>query len=111
MGACAAYALHSGHNCYGSRGGAPAHGATDLEHPPSSSCGTMALAACMQRCDETAGCEGVTVTPQPGGLVACYRKGSIVLEQCDYGDAWGFDTWVRKKAEELSEGAPTTAAA
>lgn len=96
VGACAAYAMNSGRNCYGNRDGRGSHGATDLEDPPSSSCGTMTLHACMQRCDATAGCEGVTVTPQPGGLVACYRKGAIEIDKCDYGNAWGFDTWVKK---------------
>ena len=96
VGACGNYTMHSGRNCYGDRDGRGSHGATDLEDPPSSSCGTMTLHACMQRCDATAGCEGVTVTPQPGGLVACYRKGAIEIDKCDYGNAWGFDTWVKK---------------
>lgn len=96
IGACAGYTMNSGRNCYGARGTATSHGATDLESPPSSSCGTMTLHECMKRCDTTDGCEGVTVTPQPGGLVACYRKGAIDIAKCDYGNAWGFDTWVKK---------------
>ncbi|KAL1504359.1 hypothetical protein AB1Y20_010765 [Prymnesium parvum] len=96
---CAGYKLHSGHNCWGS-----GHGAVDLESPPRSSCGTMPLADCQKKCDQTQGCDGVTVVAQQGGLVACYRKANITLSQCDYGNAWSFDTWT-KLSEHVIESA------
>jgi len=91
VGNCASYTMYSGHNCWG-----PGHGADEIENPPHSSCGTMSLAACQRRCDETANCAGVTVVATSGGLVECYRKANIDIGQCDYGDAWKFDTWLKK---------------
>ena len=58
--------------------------------PPSSSCGTMALADCQAKCASTAGCEGVTVSAVGNGLFKCYRKGMIQLGNCDAGPS--FDT-------------------
>ena len=55
----------------------------------------MTLAACMQKCDTTANCDGVTVAPASGGLVECFRKGNVQISQCDYGSSWGFDTWTK----------------
>jgi len=94
VGACGRYTMHSGHNCWDS-----GHGADDLESPPHSSCGTMALADCHKRCDETPSCTGVTVVVASeggGNLVECYRKTNIQLSKCDYGGgAWKFDTWAK----------------
>lgn len=84
-----------GENCYGPRGTSPAHGATDLEHPPSSSCGTMTVEACQQKCLDTEGCTAVTVAPQATGEVACYRKADVNLEHCDSGTT--FTTYVRSQ--------------
>ena len=83
-----------GENCYGPRGGAPAHGATDLERPPSASCGDMSLAECQQRCLDTPGCTAVTVTKTMVGKYACYRKADVAIEHCDSGTA--FSTYVRR---------------
>lgn len=84
-----------GENCYGPRGTAPAHGATDLENPPASSCGEMTLADCQQKCLDLPGCQAVTVQPVAGGKVACFRKADVVLEHCDSGTS--FDTYVRRE--------------
>jgi len=85
-----------GYNCYGTRdGGRSYHGATDLENPVSASCGIMPIAACQQKCEQTNGCTGVTVS-KTGDAYACYRKADIDLSKCDQGGALGpFDTWVR----------------
>eukprot|EP00039_Didymoeca_costata_P014589 m.237248 g.237248 ORF g.237248 m.237248 type:complete len:515 (+) comp16055_c1_seq3:155-1699(+) len=83
-----------GANCYGPRGDNPAHGATDLEHPPSASAGVMSLSACKQKCLDLPGCTGITTTSAPNGLVSCYRKSDLVLGKCDADTA--FTTWVRK---------------
>jgi hypothetical protein len=82
-----------GENCYGPRGSAPAHGATDLENPPDSSCGSMSLEECQKKCMELEGCTAVTVSPTSDGKVNCYRKADIVLGSCDSGT--DFSTWVR----------------
>ena len=110
-----------GENCYGPRGTSPSHGATDLEHPASSSCGTMSLDACRAKCLNTPGCTAVATSPatvaaanestndnggisNSGGggggggsdsLVACYRKADISLEHCDSGTT--FSTHVRRQ--------------
>lgn len=71
-------------NCYGTRdGGRSYHGATDLEKPASSSCGTMSLDACKAKCKEMPGCNAVTVLRKSNGEVECFRKGNVVLGQCD----------------------------
>eukprot|EP00756_Hemistasia_phaeocysticola_P067366 Hpha_TRINITY_DN9913_c0_g1::TRINITY_DN9913_c0_g1_i1::g.140353::m.140353 len=82
----------AGQNCYGARDGQPAHGATDLESPPSASCGVMSLADCQARCLSTPGCDGVTVSSAGNGQYNCFRKGSIELAGCD-GGTW-YDTYV-----------------
>jgi len=81
-----------GKNCWGSRNGQPAHGAKDLEHPPSASCGVMSVAACEQKCDELQGCTGIVVQPASGGF-SCYRKADIDLARCDSGTY--FDTYLK----------------
>lgn len=83
-----------GENCYGPRGTDPAHGATDLENPPSSSCGVMSLAECQQKCINTSGCTGVTVSSAGSGKYNCYRKADLSLRHCDSGTS--FDTYVRR---------------
>ena len=82
-----------GANCYGARGSGTSHGATDLEHPADSSCGTMTLAQCQAKCEGLAGCTAVTVQDGGGGLVECYRKGDVSLQHCDLGSE--FTTYVR----------------
>jgi hypothetical protein len=84
-----------GENCYGPRGTAPAHGATDLESPPSASCGVMSLADCQRKCLELPGCQAVTVAPTPDGKVECYRKADVSLAHCD--GATSLDTYVRRE--------------
>ena len=74
-------------------GGSPAHGAKDLESPPSASAGVMSIAACESLCLQTKGCSGVTVQPTSSGLVNCYRKADIHIRQCDEPSA--FDTYLR----------------
>lgn len=91
----AGWSKHGGDNCYGSRNGQPAHGARDLESPPSAAAGgPMTVAQCQLLCDELPGCTGVTVQRHDGGaLFDCYRKADIDLSQCDHG-TW-FDTWTK----------------
>ena len=74
----------------------PDHGATDLERPSSSSCGTMTLAACKAKCYDLQGCTGITSIESStnSSLVECYRKADIFLGSCDPGTK--FDTWVWK---------------
>ncbi|GMH88937.1 hypothetical protein TrST_g3681 [Triparma strigata] len=96
-GACSGYELNSMKNCWGDRGdGSGSHGATDLESPSDSSAGVMTLSACMNLCDETPNCEGVSVSFADGGsgLVNCFRKGSIDINDCD--EYFPIDTWVKK---------------
>ena len=98
-----------GFNCYGPRSDKPGdwHGATDLENPPSSSCGVMSLSDCQKRCAQTVSCDGITVSSAGNGKVNCYRKAvidmllniwhlwiieNIVLGSCDTGSS--FDTYV-----------------
>jgi len=83
-----------GDNCYGSRNGQPAHGAKDMENPPSASCGEMTVQECEQKCDQLVGCTGITVQPASGGKISCYRKGDINLGSCDHNT--NFDTYVKK---------------
>ena len=102
VGECAGYTMHAGRNCYSGRG------ATDIDG--AAACGVMSVRACQERCDATAGCDGVVVTHAAGvsGAVNCYRKASIDVDACDYGHAWGFDTWVKKSVESKKsvEGQP-----
>eukprot|EP00928_Gymnodinium_smaydae_P053663 TRINITY_DN3759_c0_g3_i3.p1 TRINITY_DN3759_c0_g3~~TRINITY_DN3759_c0_g3_i3.p1 ORF type:complete len:560 (-),score=31.26 TRINITY_DN3759_c0_g3_i3:351-1985(-) len=83
-----------GENCYGPRGASPAHGATDLESPPSASCGAMTLAACQQKCMELPGCTAITMGAlDSSGRGPCYRKADVVIKYCDSRTV--FSTWVR----------------
>lgn len=86
----------SGENCYGSRGNVAAHGATDLESPPSASAGVMSIDKCHQLCIGTAGCTAVSTIPTSngGGTISCYRKSDVVLKMCDAGTA--YTTWMRR---------------
>ncbi|GMH64177.1 hypothetical protein TrLO_g325 [Triparma laevis f. longispina] len=96
-GACGGYTLQSMKNCWGDRGdGSGSHGASDLETPSDSSAGVMTLAECMILCDETVNCEGVSVSFADGGsgLVNCFRKGNIQIDDCD--EFFPIDTWVKK---------------
>ena len=77
-----AWSKAAGKNCWGSRGGQPAHGASDLEQPPSASCGEMSLGACEAKCNALQGCTGIVVAQAAGGLLSCYRKADIHLGQC-----------------------------
>ena len=84
----------SGANCYGTRdSGKTFHGATDLEKPADSSCGTMTLEQCQAMCDGLAGCTAVTVSDGGGGRVNCFRKGDVSLQHCDLGAE--YTTYVR----------------
>ena len=84
-----------GENCYGTRGSAPAHGATDLEHPVTASCGSFrTVAECEARCVALPGCTAIAVTKEAGsGNWSCFRKADVVLAECDRATA--FDTYVR----------------
>ena len=86
-----------GENCYGPRGNTPAHGATDLEMPTSSSCGIMSESDCRQKCIDLYSCTGITTIPSTsdGDLVSCYRKSDVVLGSCDSNTK--YTTWIRKK--------------
>ena len=44
------------------RGTDPAHGATDLETPPSASCGHMSIDSCKQKCMNLDGCTAITIS-------------------------------------------------
>ena len=91
----AGYTKAAGKNCWGSRNGQPAHGAKDLENPPSSSCGDMTIAECEQKCNQLQGCTGIVVEQaQQAGKWSCFRKADIDLSKCDSGT--GFDTYVRQ---------------
>jgi hypothetical protein len=81
------WAEAKGANCYG------AHGATDLEHPASASCGVMTIAECQQKCLDLPGCTAITTSPADGGKVECYRKADISVRHCD--SRTTFDTYVR----------------
>ena len=84
-----------GENCYGPRGNEPAHGATDLEHPSSTSAGIMSLSACQQKCLHTNGCTAISTIPSGNaGDVSCYRKSDVVFGSCDAGTK--YTTHVRK---------------
>jgi hypothetical protein len=90
-----------GANCYGARGGSPAHGAKDLEHPVDSSCGTMRLTECKAKCEAEPGCTAVTVNPNAGagaGMVDCFRKAEVAVSQCDLGTS--FSTYVHKASTQ-----------
>jgi hypothetical protein len=90
------FLLHQGKNCYGNRGGG-SHGATDLEHPASSSCGNFdTLAECEAKCLELSDCDGITVT-FVNGKYECFRKGNININQCDSGTS--FDTYTLSDAQ------------
>jgi len=78
-------------NCYSS------HGATDLEKEAGMPCGEMSLGECEQKCDELDACQGITVSSKPGGMVLCYRRGSINVDQCDH-EAQGYTTLLNTKA-------------
>jgi hypothetical protein len=87
------WSKEQGKNCYGSRNGQPAHGAKDLENPPSSSCGEMSVAECEQNCEQLSGCTAITVQDAGGGKISCYRKADVQLQQCDSGT--NFDTYLK----------------
>ena len=78
-----------GENCY------DGHGGTDLENPPSSSCGNFdTVAECEAKCLELNDCSAVTVQKTADGKQwQCFRKANIVYEECDRGSS--FDTYVR----------------
>jgi hypothetical protein len=83
---------HQGLNCYGDRDGHGSHGARDLEHPAWASCGNYdTVDECEQKCRELDGCTAITVTRNPNGQYACFRKADVVPSQCDSGT--GFDTY------------------
>lgn len=85
------FEIHQGKNCYGNRDGRGSHGATDLEHPATSSCGNFdTVAECESKCLELSDCNGVTVT-FANDKYECFRKGDIDLSKCDSGT--GFDTY------------------
>jgi len=72
------WAHAAGVNCYSGKG------ATDLESPPGSNCGTMSLDACQAKCQATEGCDGITVQPAAGGLLKCFRRGLTDLAACSH---------------------------
>lgn len=84
----------AGENCYGPRGDQPAHGATDMETPPSSSAGVMSLAQCQELCSKTPTCTAVTVSDAGNGRVNCFRKKDVALRFCDVGTQ--YTTYVRE---------------
>ena len=86
VGGCSGYQHYAGSNCYGG------HGADDLEDPPTSSAGTMTLSECMNLCGETSGCDGIVVSPAGDGLVNCYRKGNLNIEECTVD--WYYDAYI-----------------
>jgi hypothetical protein len=90
------WTLAKGENCYGDRDGSGvSHGATDLESPPSASCGHMNPTSCQQRCLDMDNCTAVTMgTLDRNGEGECYRKTNIVLSECDSGSS--FSTYVRR---------------
>jgi len=83
-------------NCYAD------NGATDLEKEVGQPCGKMTVDQCKKKCDELAGCQGITVShwlPEDSdGMVLCYRRGSIKVGQCDH-QAEGYDTFVNPAVE------------
>ena len=98
-----------GENCYGPRSGdQQSHGATDLEDPPESSCGTMTLTECQQMCLDMQGCTAVTASPADARrrlsapnksvdpMVHCYRKSDVFFGQCDQSTS-SFSTYVRRE--------------
>ena len=95
IGGCSGYTLQSSKNCYGDRDGNGWHGADDLEDPADSSCGVMTLAACQSMCDNTDGCDGISVSAAGDGQVNCYRKANIDIELCDWFPK--IDTYTRNR--------------
>ena len=65
-------------NCYSGKG------ATDLESPPGSNCGTMSLAACQAKCQAMEGCDGITVQPAAGGDHCCTYLDPVTLHMALY---------------------------
>lgn len=88
------WTLLLGHNCYGDRDGTgQSHGATDLEHPPSSAAGPpMTIRACQESCLELDECTAVTTSDASGNLVNCYRKSNVEPDSCDQGTS--FNTYL-----------------
>ena len=87
--------LARGFNCFGARGSAPAHGARDLENPPGSSCGTMDVRSCQQKCSQLKDCNAVTWQgAKHSGVGKCYRKFVDNLKGCDRGTS--FDTYLAR---------------
>jgi len=86
-------------NCYAD------NGATDLEQEVGQPCGKMTVDQCKKECDELAGCQGITVShwlPEDSeGMVLCYRRGSIKVDQCDH-QAQGYDTFVNPAVQMSS---------
>jgi hypothetical protein len=81
---------HDGYNCYED------HGATDLESPPGSSCGSMAVAECEAKCDSLSGCTSITVdTSEGGSKVGCYRRADVHITECDYSHKGGYNTYTK----------------
>jgi hypothetical protein len=73
---------HSGDNCWGG------HGATDMENPPRSSCGSFdTVAECEAKCTSLSGCTGITVQ-NSGGKFDCYRKKDVNIGSCDHGTSF-----------------------
>jgi hypothetical protein len=87
------YVLARGFNCWGARDGGPSHGATDLEHPASASCGTLSARGCADKCNALPECTAFVFSAQDhSGVGECYRKADVKLSECDYGT--NFDTYL-----------------
>jgi hypothetical protein len=79
------WSKHMGKNCY------DGHGATSMDQSP---IGKLSMADCEKRCDETAGCGGITVVwSHNGEPTDCWRRSNINIDACDSGD--GYDTWTK----------------
>lgn len=82
------YTHHAGVNCFQDMG------STDLER--SGKCSIQSLADCKSLCDQTSGCQGVTVADK-GSDVKCCRRSNVKLEECVHNDQY-YSTWTKDNA-------------
>jgi len=94
----AQWSKHMGKNCY------DGHGATNIDTDP---VGKLTLADCEKRCDESAGCAGITIKWSLNGEPTdCWRRSNINIAECESGN--GYDTWTRTSTASLSSQTPAS---
>jgi hypothetical protein len=108
--ATATYTQHKGLNCYED------HGAKEIDTYP---IGTMSLAHCEAKCDETPSCTAVTfgtkqhrrrkssVSINHGEAGTCFRRKDVKLSECA-AQSPSYDTWVKDPTPGPSPPPPPT---